>query len=148
MTEKKTFRQVSELWSEDKRKFVKLSTISAYSLILENHLYPTFGERTSIVESDVQAFVINKLQSLSRKTVQDLLIVLKMVYRYGVKLHYFSHEEWDIKFPTVQDKQEVEVLTIATATAHQGDFRPPRKKSALPCAHREIRQATAITAAR
>lgn len=113
MTEKKTFRQVSELWSEDKRKFVKLSTISAYSLILENHLYPTFGERTSIVESDVQAFVINKLQSLSRKTVQDLLIVLKMVYRYGVKLHYFSHEEWDIKFPSVQDKCEVDVLTIA-----------------------------------
>lgn len=113
MAEKKTFRQVAALWKADKRKFVKISTISAYSLILENHLYPTFGERTSIVESDVQAFVINKLQSLSRKTVQDLLIVLKMVYRYGVKLHYFDHEEWDVKFPTVQDKYEVDVLTIA-----------------------------------
>ena len=36
-----------------------------------------------------------------------------MVYRYGVKLHYFVHEEWDIKFPTVQEKPEVEVLTVA-----------------------------------
>ena len=106
MAEKKTFRQIAELWKTDKVKFVKLSTISAYSLILENHLFPTFGEKTSIVEKDVQEFVITKLQTLSRKTVQDLLIVLKMVYRYGVKLHFFAHEEWDIKFPTVQDKQE------------------------------------------
>lgn len=113
MAEKKTFCQVAEMWKEDKRKFVKLSTISAYSLILENHLFPTFGECTTIVENDVQQFIIDKLESLSRKTVQDLLIVLKMVYRYGVKLHYFVHEEWDIKFPTMQEKPEVEVLTVA-----------------------------------
>ncbi len=113
MAEKKTFRQVAALWKEDKQKFVKLSTISAYSLILENHLLPSFGGCSVITENDVQQFVIDKLQSLSRKTVQDLLIVLKMVYRYGVKLHYFVHEEWDIKFPTVQEKPEVEVLTIA-----------------------------------
>ena len=113
MAEKKTFRLVAAMWKADKRKFVKISTISAYSLTLENHLFPIFGERTNIVEADVQEFVFTKLQTLSRKTVQDILIVLKMVYRYGVKLHYFSHEEWDIKFPTVQDKCEVDVLTIA-----------------------------------
>lgn len=113
MAEKKTFRQVAAMWKADKRKFVKISTISAYSLTLENHLFPTFGERTNIVEADVQEFVITKLQTLSRKTVQDILIVLKMVYRYGVKLHFFAHEEWDIKFPTVQEKPEVEVLTVA-----------------------------------
>ena len=113
MAEKKTFRQVAAMWKADKRKFVKISTISAYSLTLENHLFPTFGEKTNIVEADVQEFVITKLQTLSRKTVQDILIVLKMVYRYGVKLHFFAHEEWDIKFPTVQDKCEVDVLTIS-----------------------------------
>ena len=113
MAEKKTFRQVAAMWKADKRKFVKISTISAYSLTLENHLFPTFGEKTNIVEADVQEFVNTKLQTLSRKTVQDILIVLKMVYRYGVKLHFFAHEEWDIKFPTVQDKYEVDVLTIA-----------------------------------
>ena len=43
---------------------------------------------------------------------------------------------------------EMEVLTIATATAHQGDFRPPRKKSALPRERRERIQLTPITAAR
>ena len=113
MAEKKTFRQVAAMWKADKRKFVKISTISAYSLTLENHLFPTFGEKTNIVEADVQEFVNTKLQTLSRKTVQDILIVLKMVYRYGVKLHFFAHEEWDIKFPTVQDKYEVDVLTIS-----------------------------------
>ena len=43
---------------------------------------------------------------------------------------------------------EMEVLTIATATAHQGDFRPPRKKSALPALRRDSRQPRPMTTAR
>ena len=44
---------------------------------------------------------------------------------------------------------EMEVLTIATATAHQGDLRPPRKKSALPArVRRAMRQPRAMTTPR
>ena len=44
MIQKKTIKEVSILWKEDKKQYVKLSTFSAYTLILENHIYPTFGE--------------------------------------------------------------------------------------------------------
>ena len=44
---------------------------------------------------------------------------------------------------------EMEVLTMATATAHQGDLHPPRKKSALPArVRRAMRQPRAMTTPR
>ncbi len=62
----------------------------------------------------MQSFVIERLNAgLCQKYVKDILIVLKMIVRHGVKLGYLQHSEWDIKYPTSPEKQEVEVLTTA-----------------------------------
>lgn len=108
------FKDISTLWKEEKRKFVKLSTISAYAVILENHLLPTFGNKEIVItEQEVQQFVLLKLDAgLSQKTVKDFLIVLKMIYRYGVKINEFQHCDWDIKYPNVQENKAFEVLNI------------------------------------
>ena len=108
------FKDISTLWKEEKRKFVKLSTISAYAVILENHLLPTFGNKVIVItEQEVQQFVLLKLDAgLSQKTVKDFLIVLKMIYRYGVKINEFQHCDWDIKYPNVQENKALEVLNI------------------------------------
>ena len=45
MTAKKTIKEISIMWKEDKRKYVKSSTYSAYALILENHILPMFGDK-------------------------------------------------------------------------------------------------------
>lgn len=115
MTEIESFRKISSLWKEEKRKYVKLSTISAYAIILENHLLPTFGDKTKVIEeNDVQEFVFDKLNAgLSQKTVKDFMIVLKMVYRFGVKIGVMEHREWDIKYPITQERTGIEVLSIA-----------------------------------
>lgn len=109
------FREISVLWKEEKQMYVKLSTISAYAIILENHLLPAFGDRSKVIEeANVQAFVFDKLNAgLSQKTVKDFLIVLKMVYRYGVKIGAFAHCDWDIKYPISQERTGIEVLSIA-----------------------------------
>lgn len=109
------FKDISTLWKEEKRKFVKLSTISAYAVILENHLLPTFGNKVIVItEQEVQHFVLLKLDAgLSQKTVKDFLIVLKMIYRYGVKINEFQHCDWDIKYPNSQENKALEVLNIA-----------------------------------
>lgn len=109
------FKDISTLWKEEKRKFVKLSTISAYAVILENHLLPTFGNMVIVItEQEVQQFVLLKLDAgLSQKTVKDFLIVLKMIYRYGVKINEFQHCDWDIKYPNAQENKALEVLNIA-----------------------------------
>lgn len=112
--EKITIKDLAALWKKDKRLYVKQSTYSAYALIVENQIIPTFGNHQAVTEGDVQSFVIERLNAgLCQKYVKDILIVLKMIVRHGVKLGYLQHFEWDIKYPTSPEKQEVEVLTTA-----------------------------------
>ena len=69
-----------------KKHFVKKSTISAYSLLLQNHIIPFFGKYDNISEDLVQEFVLTKISDgLSQKTVKDILIIIKMIMKYGAK---------------------------------------------------------------
>lgn len=113
MDKKKTIGEVAALWKKDKQQYVKQSTIAAYALILENHILPVFGDKVQLTETDVQAFALKKLQDgLSQKTVKDVLIVLKMIQKFGAKNGDLPFIEWSVKFPTEQTKQELEVLSI------------------------------------
>ena len=61
----------------------------------------------------MQAFALKKLQDgLSQKTVKDVLIVLKMIQKFGAKNGDLQFVEWSVKFPTEQTKQELEVLSV------------------------------------
>lgn len=112
--EKITINDLAILWKKDKRQYVKQSTYSAYALIVENQIIPTFGNLYSVTESEVQAFVIDRLNAgLSQKYVKDILIVLKMIVRFGEKHRYLQHCEWDIKYPTAPEKHGIEVLTTS-----------------------------------
>ncbi len=112
--EQKSIKEVANLWKEDKRNYVKPSTIAAYILLLENHIVPAFGKMTTLTEQDVQKFVLDSLsKGLSQKTVKDMLIVLKMVVRYGAKHGWLQYQEWSIKYPTEQTKHELEVLSVS-----------------------------------
>ena len=114
MDKKKTIREVADLWKKDKQQYVKQSTISAYALILENHLLPAFGGKCQLSEEDVQGFALQKLNNgLSQKTVKDILIVLKMIQKFGVKSGLLEFRDWSVKFPTEQRKQELEVLSVS-----------------------------------
>ncbi len=110
---KKIIREIAAAWKEDKRLYVKQSTMAAYTLMLENHLLPYFGDMTELSEPAVQSFVLEKLNAgLSVKTIKDILIVLKMIMKHGVKNKWMDHAEWDIKYPTTAPT-EIEVLTVA-----------------------------------
>ena len=111
---RKTVREIAAAWKEYKRPYVKQSTMAAYVLILENHVLPYFGDGDSLHEQAVQAFVLQKLESgLSVKTIKDILIVLKMIMKFGVKNEWMNYYEWDIKYPTTSTNKELEVLSVA-----------------------------------
>lgn len=111
---KKTIKEIAVVWCEDKRPYVKKSTFAAYMLILENHIFPYFGEANTLNEKVVQNFVLKKLKKgLSVKSVKDILIVLKMVMKFGVKHDWMNYAEWDIKYPTIENVKELEVLSVA-----------------------------------
>lgn len=110
----KTIREIAVAWKEYKRPYVKQSTMAAYVLILENHIIPRFGDSDSLHENEVQEFVLQKLgNGLSIKSVKDILIVLKMVMKFGVKNEWMNYYEWDIKYPTTSVNKELEVLSVA-----------------------------------
>ena len=113
MVTQKTIGQITNLWKEEKKQFVKKSTFAAYSLIVATHLLPAFGNLEIITEKDVQDFVLNKLgEGLSHKTIKDMLIVLRMILKYGAKKNYCSYTPIDVIFPTDRERQELEVLSI------------------------------------
>lgn len=112
MIEQKTIAQIIELWKADKKQYVKKSTYSAYTLLIENHLQPAFGLKQRLDEAEVQAFVFSKLQEgLSQKSVKDILIVLKMVLKFGAKNKWIEYLPFDVQFPTEREKYQIEVLS-------------------------------------
>ena len=114
MEQKTTFSKVAELWKADKKQYVKKSTYAAYALLIQSHLLPELGEQDEISEESVQSVVNQKLESgLSQKTVRDILVVLKMILRFGAKRGYWPSRQIDIIFPTERERQDIEVLTLA-----------------------------------
>ena len=105
------FSKIVALWKEDKKQYVKRATFAAYTLLIENHILPTFGEMALVEEQDVQTFVFRKLnEGLSHKTIKDILIVLKMILRFGAKNQMTEYRQIDIKFPTERDKHSIDIL--------------------------------------
>lgn len=112
MNEQKQLSEVIDLWKIDKKQYVKKSSFSAYTLLIENHLLPNFGNKLAIEEADVQSFVFQKLETgLSHKTIKDILIVLKMILKFGAKNKWLKYTPFDIQFPTEREKHNIEVLT-------------------------------------
>lgn len=112
MNEQKQLSEVIGLWKTDKKQYVKRSSFSAYTLLIENHLLPVFGDKCAIEEGDVQSFVFQKLETgLSHKTIKDILIVLKMILKFGAKNKWMDYTPFDIQFPTEREKHNIEVLT-------------------------------------
>lgn len=109
---KKTIKEIADIWKEDKCQYVKQSTMAVYLLSLENHLLPIFGGKMEVTEEEVQAFALDKLNhGLSQKSIKDMLIVLKMVVRFGEKQGWLNHVEWKVKFPANQPKATLPILT-------------------------------------
>ena len=114
MVKEKTINQITEEWKEEKKKYVKKSTYAAYQLLIQNHIKPYFGDLYEVNEEKVQQFVFDKLDAgLSGKTIRDIIIVLKMILKFGIKNGYLEYIQIDAKFPSKQEKKDLDVLSKA-----------------------------------
>ncbi|NCI51360.1 site-specific integrase [Sediminibacterium roseum] len=112
MEKQKTISEVAQQWKTDKQMYVKRSSWSAYALLLENHIMPVFGASEHIEEQDVQGFVLKKLgDGLSQKSIKDILIVLKMILKFGEKKKWLVYKPFSVQFPTQRERHHVDVLT-------------------------------------
>ena len=105
-------KEVAELWKADKKQYVKESTYSAYCLLVVNHIIPYFGDKEEFVEDDVQKFVLDSLNNgLSEKTTKDIVVVIKMVQKFGAKKNLMSLNPIDIIYPMTSSKKELKVMS-------------------------------------
>lgn len=111
---RKRFNTIINKWKYDKSKYVKESTMSAYNLIIDNHILKEFGEVNvnRIKNENVQIFINRKIDSgLSVKSCRDILVVLKMIINYSIKKEYSSTVIGKIIFPTKRNNAKIEVYT-------------------------------------
>lgn len=109
-----TFDSFAALWLDEKKKLVKHSTYCAYLLIVKTHLLPEFSSKSVVREDDARQFVYSKLASgLSRKTVHDILAILRAIMKFAAKHYNTPVPEWDIVFPTNTECKPLPVLSVS-----------------------------------
>lgn len=111
--------ELAENWLRYKKPSVKQSSYQKYELLIRRHILPYLGKcpLCSVTRETVSAFTENCLGArtgtgapLSVKTVNDILIVLGLMFR-------FAEEEYDVKSPRIsflkEEKKEARVLSAA-----------------------------------
>lgn len=107
----KTFTEVSVLWKMEKMHSVKRSTYATYVNHLNKHILPFLGDKSFISETDVRHLLENRIDSgVSRSTIRDVMVVLRMVLQYGVHLKAWPESHWNIRYPSGPHHPEVMVL--------------------------------------
>ena len=108
------FQRVCKLWKDEKRRYVKTSTMAAYSLIIQNHLDPRFKNLDDVTPRSVQSLVDSKLKGgLNVTTIKGILIVLKMILKFGEKRGWIGHRLIEVRFPTQRMKHQTDVLSLS-----------------------------------
>lgn len=109
-----TFDSIAALWLGEKKKLVKHSTYCAYLLAVKTHLLPEFSSKSEVCEDDAQQFVYAKLASgLSRKTVHDILAILRAIMKFAAKHCGLPAPDWDVTFPTSTECKPLPVLSLS-----------------------------------
>ena len=112
-----SFYDVTALWKADKRRWVKPSTYAVYVQITNKHILPFFGniKPEELSEESIQRFADGLLaQRLSIHSIRDVLMILKMILRYGEKLGAWPHILYEIHFPTTaMQNTNIPVLTTS-----------------------------------
>lgn len=107
------FKEFTEYWKEEKIKQVKISTYCVYDLMLKNHIGLYFDDLYlhEIDEEILQNFIYDKTNKLSPKSIKDLIVVIKMILKQGVKKKYCQTQQFDLIYPKPIKEEKVSVFT-------------------------------------
>ncbi len=101
-----TVSDLAKVWLNSRQATVKQSTFSTYSVLINRHIVPYF-KCICPKNADIQRFVSDKSGELSAKTIKDLLMILKMIFRYGTSKYGVVCPEIEAKFENNLNKVEV-----------------------------------------
>lgn len=122
MTPNTQFKTLATEWLKTKKPMITPSTYAAFALILDNHLYPRFGNKkiSTICEGDVQSYILNlhengrldKKGGMSVKTIHDIMLVFRLAMEYAYKLRVIPLLNWSlIEYPKATSPHQVSALS-------------------------------------
>lgn len=111
-------QELLEMWLNEKKEYVKQSTYAYYGYEVNHYIIPLLGKLPleNICEEDIQNAVlqlqkqgIDKGHPLNKSTIQNLVVLLKQVVKYGIRKKMINNMTIDIRFaPQVPvNKQKV-----------------------------------------
>jgi Site-specific recombinase XerD len=104
----KTLNEIYPLWYKDHEKFTKKSTMGAYALIANKYVLPAWGDKKIITREIAEEQVIKwGEQGLSRKTIQDFLIVVKMLLGFASEQGWQPYYKFTVRFPNSEKRREL-----------------------------------------
>lgn len=107
-----TLSEICEQWLQEKSDYVKPTTISAYQYLVHHYITPHFRNKRMFTENNVQEYCVMMHQTgLSNKTISDILMVIRMINRYGAKCSYWKHQKWDIHLCPGRKTNRIQVLS-------------------------------------
>lgn len=92
---------------------MKESTFSTYEVLLHKHILPYFGEATTICKTDLQDFVLEKLDmGYSMNSVQLMALIIRTILRHGATLGLCENPDWHIRYPSAHKGKKLSVYSI------------------------------------
>jgi len=107
-----TFQEFSQKWLESKFQRVKPSTFRGYQGDLNHHLIPSFGsDFLANINREKIEQVLNKIRGeRSADTVNNIRLVLLMIFNYAKSLKYISSNPAEEIKPFPLDHKEMDFL--------------------------------------
>lgn len=113
-------KELVKNWLEEKRDFIKESTLAYYQFEMEHYVLPYLGDVpvSKITEKELQSMVLfwqkqggKNGGSLKKTTVQNLIMLLKQCLKYAVKEGYLCKFQLNIRFIPSYEERKTKVFS-------------------------------------
>jgi len=92
---------------------VKEASFASYETLLHKHVLPWFGDAADISETDLQEFVLEKLDAgYSLSSVQLMVLVVRMILRFGASRGMCGEPRWHIRYPSVHNGRPLKLFSL------------------------------------
>lgn len=107
------FKELVNIWLEEKKKYVKISTFSTYNFIVNKHLLPYFSHLEIIKSENIENFIIRKSEDkLNYRFIKDILIVLAMILKFGNEKKIYKTQQIYYHSPRQNTINEIKCFDV------------------------------------
>ena len=107
------FAEACRLWKEEKSRDVKVTTLAAYSLIIDRHLLPRFRTLEDITPESIQEMIYDETRKqLKYNTLKSIILVVKMIMKYCEEKGWKESQVYNIKTIPHNARSDPQTLSL------------------------------------